>query len=71
VVGGQERLAEGAPVAITLVDRTPASGRESVGGTTAPSDTVGRAAEGARDTAASRSDSAVAESAEAGAGRGR
>jgi membrane fusion protein (multidrug efflux system) len=71
VVGGQERLAEGAPVAITLVDRTPASGRESVGGTTAPSDTVGRAAEGARDTAASRSDSAVAEGAEAGAGRGR
>jgi membrane fusion protein (multidrug efflux system) len=35
VVGGQERLAEGAPVAATLVDRTPASGRESVGGTTA------------------------------------
>ena len=33
VVGGQERLAEGAPVAVTLVDRTPASGRESVGGT--------------------------------------
>ena len=34
VVGGQERLAEGAPVAATLVDRgpaRPASGRESVG----------------------------------------
>ena len=35
VVGGQERLAEGAPVAVTLVDRTPESGRESVGGTAA------------------------------------
>ena len=33
VVGGQERLAEGAPAAPTVVDRTPASGRESVGGT--------------------------------------
>jgi membrane fusion protein (multidrug efflux system) len=31
VVGGQERLAEGAPAAPTVVDRTPASGRESVG----------------------------------------
>ena len=35
VVGGQERLAEGAPVAATLVDRTPASGREPVGATAA------------------------------------
>ena len=34
VVGGQERLAEGAPAAATVVDRSPASGRESVGGTT-------------------------------------
>jgi membrane fusion protein, multidrug efflux system len=40
VVGGQERLAEGAPVAATLVDRTPAGGRESVGGTTATPDTA-------------------------------
>jgi membrane fusion protein, multidrug efflux system len=42
VVGGQERLSEGAPVAATLVDRTPASGRESVGGTTPAADTTGR-----------------------------
>jgi hypothetical protein len=28
VVGGQERLAEGAPVTSTLVERRPASGRE-------------------------------------------
>lgn len=35
VVGGQERLAEGAPAAPTVLDRTPASGRESVGGTSA------------------------------------
>ena len=33
VVGGQERLAEGAPAAPTVLDRTPASGRESAGGT--------------------------------------
>jgi membrane fusion protein (multidrug efflux system) len=71
VVGGQERLAEGAPVAVTLVDRTPTSGRESVGGTTPPTDTAGRGPATARDTAAPRSDSAVAESAEAGAGQGR
>jgi membrane fusion protein, multidrug efflux system len=70
VVGGQERLAEGAPVAVTLVDRTPASGQESVGGTTPAADTAGRSA-AARDTAASRADSAVAESAEAGASQGR
>ncbi|CAN5829344.1 efflux RND transporter periplasmic adaptor subunit [soil metagenome] len=31
VVGGQERLAEGAPAAPTVVDRRPASGREGVG----------------------------------------
>jgi membrane fusion protein (multidrug efflux system) len=71
VVGGQERLAEGAPVAVTLVDRTPASGRESVGGTTPPADTTGRTPATARDTAAPRSNSAAAESAEAGAGQGR
>ena len=45
VVGGQERLAEGAPVAATLVDRTPAGGRESVGATAAP-DTDSTVAEG-------------------------
>ena len=54
----------------TLVDRTPASGQESVGGTTPAADTAGRAP-AARDTAASRADSAVAESAEAGASQGR
>jgi membrane fusion protein, multidrug efflux system len=58
VVGGQERLAEGAPAAVTLVDRSPASGRESVGGTTPPADTAGRA------------DSVVAEGSEAGANQG-
>jgi membrane fusion protein (multidrug efflux system) len=41
VVGGQERLAEGAPAAATVVDRTPASGRESGGGTPGP-DSVAR-----------------------------
>jgi membrane fusion protein, multidrug efflux system len=71
VVGGQERLAEGAPVAVTLVDRTPTTGRESVGGTTPSADTAGRAPATARDTAAPRSDSAAAESAEAGASQGR
>ena len=41
VVGGQERLAEGAPVAATLVDRRPAGGSETVGGRVAPgTDTV-------------------------------
>ncbi|HEY7614205.1 MAG TPA: efflux RND transporter periplasmic adaptor subunit [Gemmatimonadales bacterium] len=45
VVGGQERLAEGAPVVATLVDRTPAGGRESVGATAAP-DTDSTVAEG-------------------------
>lgn len=70
VVGGQERLAEGAPVAVTLVDRTPASGRESVGGTTPAGVTAGRVPT-ARDTTAARSDTAVAESAEAGAGQRR
>jgi membrane fusion protein (multidrug efflux system) len=57
VVGGQERLAEGAPVAATLVDRgptRPASGRESVG-----------------DTTASGGDTAVAEGREAGGSQGR
>jgi membrane fusion protein (multidrug efflux system) len=52
VVGGQERLAEGAPVAATLVDRSPASGRESVGGTARPG---------------AGTDTAVAERTEAGA----
>jgi membrane fusion protein (multidrug efflux system) len=43
VVGGQERLAEGAPAAAIVVDRTPASGRESVGGTSAgQADTTGK-----------------------------
>jgi membrane fusion protein (multidrug efflux system) len=32
VVGGQERLSDGAPAAPTVVDRTPASGREGAGG---------------------------------------
>jgi membrane fusion protein (multidrug efflux system) len=33
VVGGQERLAEGAPAAPTVVDRSPTGGRETVGST--------------------------------------
>jgi membrane fusion protein (multidrug efflux system) len=70
VVGGQERLAEGAPVAVTLVDRTPSSGRESVGGTTPAADTAGRATT-ARDTAGSSTDTAVADGAEAGASQSR
>jgi membrane fusion protein (multidrug efflux system) len=41
VVGGQERLAEGAPAAPTVLDRRPASGRENLGDTSA----------GQRDTA--------------------
>jgi len=62
VVGGQERLAEGAPAAATVVDRTPASGRESAGGTpAAPADTAGL-----RDTTATRPDSAQAEAPKAG-----
>lgn len=52
VVGGQERLAEGAPVAVTLVDRTPAGGRESVGGTAPGADTSRAAADTAADSAA-------------------
>ena len=40
VVGGQERLAEGAPAAPTVLDRSPVSGRETVGATSAePADT--------------------------------
>lgn len=35
VVGGQERLAEGAPAAPTVVDRSAATGRESVGASAA------------------------------------
>jgi membrane fusion protein, multidrug efflux system len=51
VVGGQERLAEGAPAAATVVDRTPASGRESVGGTTsAKADTAAPNTAETRDT---------------------
>ena len=63
VVGGQERLAEGAPAAATLVDRTPASGRESVGGTTASNGAeapAGVADTGGADTAgAGATDSAA------------
>ena len=70
VVGGQERLAEGAPVAVTLVDRTPSSGRESVGGTTPAADAAGRATT-ARDTAGSSTDTAGADGAEAGASESR
>jgi membrane fusion protein (multidrug efflux system) len=55
VVGGQERLSEGAPAAPTVVDRTPASGRESAGGTPA----------GQADTAAT-ADSTAANTSEAG-----
>jgi len=45
VVGGQERLSEGAPAAPTVLDRTPASGRESVGGTSAEqADSAGKTA---------------------------
>jgi membrane fusion protein (multidrug efflux system) len=41
VVGGQERLSEGAPAAPTVVDRSPTGGRETVGGTSAePADTT-------------------------------
>jgi membrane fusion protein (multidrug efflux system) len=45
VVGGQERLAEGAAAAATVVDRTPSSGRESVGGTSAAQADTGRKAD--------------------------
>ena len=57
VVGGQERLAEGAPAAATVVDRTPASGRESVGGTSAgqPGSAAGS------DSGATRADTGAAE----------
>jgi len=62
VVGGQERLAEGAPAAPTVVDRTPASGRESVGGTTA-----GQAdAAGKTDTTSAKADTTAAKAAETG-----
>jgi len=69
VVGGQERLAEGAPAAPTVVDRTPASGRESVGGTTAgQADTAGKT-----DTTSAKADTTAAKAAEtreAGAAEG-
>jgi membrane fusion protein (multidrug efflux system) len=70
VVGGQERLAEGAPVAATTVDRTPTSGRESVGGTAPGADTAGRPPI-ARETAASRADTSATDSAEASASESR
>jgi membrane fusion protein, multidrug efflux system len=54
VVGGQERLAEGAPAAATVVDRTPASGREGLGGTTAAK----------ADTTAAKVDTTAAKTAE-------
>lgn len=70
VVGGQERLQEGAPVAATLVDRTPASGRETAGGTTAQAETTsdvtvaadsaGGAPAAAADTHGAAMDSAAA-----------
>jgi membrane fusion protein (multidrug efflux system) len=71
VVGGQERLAEGAPVAATLVDRTPTGGRESVGGTTPGADTAGGASKLPVDTAGPRTDTAVADGGEAGASQRR
>jgi membrane fusion protein, multidrug efflux system len=61
VVGGQERLAEGAPAAATVVDRTPASGREGLGGTTsAKADTTAAKA----DTTAAKVDTTAAKTAE-------
>ncbi len=55
VVGGQERLAEGAPAAATVLDRTPASGRESAGGTSpAVADTTGKTDSNAAKTAEAR-----------------
>ena len=55
VVGGQERLAEGAPAAATVLDRTPASGRESVGATSAErADTTGKTDTTATKTAETR-----------------
>jgi membrane fusion protein (multidrug efflux system) len=41
VVGGQERLAEGAPVQAKLVDRRPVRAQEDIGTTTAEADTLG------------------------------
>jgi membrane fusion protein (multidrug efflux system) len=65
VVGGQERLGEGAPAAATVVDRTPTSGRENLGGTSAgQSDTAAR-----RDTTKKLDSTANAESRPAGADR--
>ncbi len=64
VVGGQERLSEGAAVAATLVDRTPAGGRESVGGTTPAPEAGAKAAAPGKDTA-------VAEAPDSGEGQGR
>ncbi len=55
VVGGQERLSEGAAAAPTVVDRTPASGRESVGGTsTAQVDTAAKADSAVRPDSAAK-----------------
>jgi membrane fusion protein (multidrug efflux system) len=58
VVGGQERLAEGAPAAPTVLDRTPASGRESVGGTSAAAPPVQADTGAKRDGATAKPDSA-------------
>ena len=57
VVGGQERLAEGAPAAATVLDRSAPSGRESVGGTT-PAPTGAAATRPAGDSAAAKTTAA-------------
>ena len=63
VVGGQERLAEGAPVNATLVQRRPASGREETA-------TTGSAAGGGTDSgAAAKPDSGAAAKPDSGATR--
>ena len=59
VVGGQERLSEGGPAAATVLDRTPSSGRESVGGTTAPRP----------DTSAAGADTGAGKTADTGAAK--
>jgi membrane fusion protein, multidrug efflux system len=64
VVGGQERLAEGAPAAPTVLDRTPASGRENLGGTSA-----GQRDSAAGSDTAKKLDSAAAKAEPRPAGR--
>jgi len=63
VVGGQERLAEGAPVQATLVQRRPMGGREETAVvdtvTTRPADTVGATGTSAEST--SQTDSTAAQ----------